>query len=144
MNEQWPKIIRSGSVAVKIYQQDCGGYKQHIVSYYLGLKRVRKVISDFAKAKKEAERIANRLSHGETQALKLTSEDSAAYLEARRLLSSVNVPLLAAIEEYCEAKKLGVPLLAQPWRLAPPSPGRHRCLSSQSDNLKAISGPQCS
>jgi integrase len=111
MNEQWPKIIRSGSVAVKIYQQDCGGYKQHIISYYLGLKRVRKVVSDFAKAKKEAERIANRLSHGETQALKLTSEDSAAYLEARRLLSSVNVPLLSAIEEYCEAKKLGVPLL---------------------------------
>ena len=81
---EWPKTVRSGSVTVKIYQHNRGDYRQHIVTYYLGKQRVRKVVTDFASAKKEAERVANRLSHGETQALKLTSEDSAAYLEARR------------------------------------------------------------
>ena len=109
---EWPKTVRSGSVTVKIYQHNRGDYRQHIVTYYLGKQRVRKVVTDFASAKKEAERVANRLSHGETQALKLTSEDSAAYLEAQRLLNPLNVPLLSAVEEYCEAKKLGVPLLA--------------------------------
>ncbi len=112
MKEEWPKVIRSGSVTVKIYQSENNGYTRHIVTYYLGKRRVRKAVTDFAAAKKEAERIANRLSYGETQALKLSSADSAAYLEAQRLLASVNVPLLAAIEEYCEAKKLGIPLLA--------------------------------
>ena len=112
MKEEWPKIIRNGSVAVKIYQSEINGYKRHIVTYYLGKRRIRKAVSDFAGAKKEAERIANRLSFGEIQALKLSSADSAAYLEAQRLLHSLNVPLLSAVEEYCEAKKLGVPLLA--------------------------------
>jgi integrase len=112
MKEEWPKIVRSGSVTVKIYPSENNGYKRHIVTYYLGKRRMRKAVTDFAGAKKEAERIANRLSHGETQALKLTSADSAAYLEAQRLLSTLNVPLLSAVEEYCEAKKLGVPLLA--------------------------------
>jgi hypothetical protein len=72
---EWPKTVRSGSVTVKIYQHNRGDYRQHIVTYYLGKQRVRKVVTDFASAKKEAERVANRLSHGETQALKLTSED---------------------------------------------------------------------
>jgi hypothetical protein len=112
MKEEWPKIIRNGSVAVKIYESEINGYKRHIVTYYLGNRRVRKAVTDFAAAKKEAERIANRLSFGEIQALKLSSADSAAYLEAQRLLHSLNVPLLSAVEEYCEAKKLGVPLLA--------------------------------
>jgi integrase len=112
MKEEWPKIIRSGSVTVKIYPSENNGYKRHIVTYYLGKRRMRKAVTDFAGAKKEAERIANRLSHGETQTLKLTSADSAAYVEAQRRLSSLNVPLLSAVEEYCEAKKLGVPLLA--------------------------------
>jgi hypothetical protein len=78
MSEEWPKTVRSGSVTVKIYQHKCGDYGQHVVTYYLGKKRVRKVVTDYATAKKEAERVANRLSHGETQALKLTSADSAA------------------------------------------------------------------
>jgi predicted DNA binding CopG/RHH family protein len=112
MKEAWPKVVRSGSFAVKIYESDNNGYKQHVVAYYLGKRRVRKVVTDFASAKKEAERIAYRLSHGELEALKFTRADGIAYLEALRLLKPLNTPLVAAVEEYCEAKKLGVPLLA--------------------------------
>ena len=111
MKTDWPKVIRSGSVTVKIYQVPNNGYPQHVISYYLGTRRVRKVITEFAEAKEEAERIAKRLSRGDQEALKLTGTDSLAFVQAQRLLKPLNMPLLAAIEEYVEAKKLGVPLL---------------------------------
>ena len=76
MKTDWPKVIRSGSVTVKIYQVPNNGYPQHVISYYLGTRRVRKVITEFAEAKEEAERIAKRLSRGDQEALKLTGTDT--------------------------------------------------------------------
>lgn len=107
----WPRVIRQGSVGVKIYRVENRGYVHHVISYYLGKSRVRKVVADFPKAKKEAERIATQLSKGEKEALKLTGADSTAYVHAQKLLQPLGVPLLAAVEEYVSAKKLGVPLL---------------------------------
>jgi integrase len=112
MQTDWPKIVRSGSITVKIYRRVDRGNVRHVVAYYLGQDRIRKIITDFAEAKTEANRIANQLSKGDKEALQLTGADSVAYLQANRLLRPFDVPLLAAIEEYCAAKKFDVPLHA--------------------------------
>ena len=121
----WPKLVRNGSVTVKIYrvdnkkalarkpgrQQAVKSYTQYVVSYYVGEKRVRKTYSGLAKAEQEAVRVATMLSTGEREALRLTGADSSSYVRAKSILRSLNVPLLAAVEEYAAAKKLGVPML---------------------------------
>lgn len=74
--------------------------------HYLGEKRQRKAFADLEDAKREAERLANGLSAGELNALKLSNHDSLAYARAVEALRPTGVPLEMAAIRFAEAYKL--------------------------------------
>jgi integrase len=82
------------------YQSDI-----YTVAYYAGAKRVRLKFSDLAKARREAELIAVKLTNGETEALKLTGGDRADYVRAMQKLREwkSGVDLNLAVTDYVAA-----------------------------------------
>lgn len=117
-----PKAItlRQGSVSVRIYPTTNRIYRtdpvsgqrvlksehpQFVVSYYLGSKRVLKKFADLARAKSEAELALVKLANGETEVLKLTGADRAAYVQAVKSLRSwrQDAELHLAVRDYVKA-----------------------------------------
>ncbi len=69
-------------------------------------KRVRRSFSDREKAQAEAERVAAALSRGQAEAVEFTAADAEKYGRAIRLLKPTGIPLLAAVEEYVDARTI--------------------------------------
>ncbi len=110
--ESWPLKIKSGSIVVKVYRTPSGGYDLFTVSYHEGGRRVRKYFSDFSEAKTEAKNAAEKLASGQGIALQIAGKDRDAFVYAKKKLAPFGVELVNVIDEYTEAKKVGVPLLA--------------------------------
>ncbi len=110
--EGWPVLVKSGSVTVKIYRTVNRGVPSFTVSYHEGGGRRLRQFRDLKEAKAEAKIIADRLNAGQGEALHLTGKDRDAYVYAMRKLKHIDTTLPAAIDEYVEAKEVGVPLLA--------------------------------
>lgn len=108
----FPVVIKRGSAVVKIYLTPTNGCESYTISYWRAGKRHRQSFAEFARAKREADKVATQLTAGDLDVLTLTSADRAAYLRAKQLLDPLGIPLEAVAAEYCEAKKLisGVPL----------------------------------
>ena len=106
--QRFPIEFRKRSCVVKIYRTPNKGTDHFTLSYYLGAKRKRQKFSDLDKAKEEAQNALNKLLAGETEALKLTGADRAAYVHAAQTLSS-KLPgsnLLQVVEEFTTARQL--------------------------------------
>ncbi|MBP7431884.1 MAG: hypothetical protein KBC05_20810, partial [Candidatus Hydrogenedentes bacterium] len=105
----FPMAIRKGSVQVKIYR--CPrktGYTDYCVVYYQDGVRKRNNFSDFERAKKEAEFVAERLGSKDADVLVLKSADRGAYQLARRILDPLGVSVESAALQFAEAvKRLG-------------------------------------
>ena len=95
--------IKKGSALVKIYPTTNRGKPLFMVTWFVAGQRHRRNFADEAQARKEATLVATKLNAGETQVLMLTSGDRESYLEAKRLLTPLSVPLLDAIRDYVAA-----------------------------------------
>ena len=106
-----PRVVRRGSVAVKIYEVNNRSgdtdYLQFVVAWRDadGQRRLRK-FSDETEARTEAELTATKLAAGEGDVLTLTSSDRTQYLAARSIADRLGVPLVSAVEDYAAAKGL--------------------------------------
>ncbi len=106
-----PRVVRRGSVAVKIYEAHNRSadtdYVQFVVAWRDadGRRRLRN-FSDEAQARTEAELTATKLAVGGADVLTLTSSDRTQYLAARRIADGLGVPLVWAVEDYAAAKGL--------------------------------------
>jgi integrase len=81
-------------------------YGSWLVEYSLHGKRCRERRATLREAKACAEAAANKLAHGEMQALELRGEDRRIYLAATSQLQGRNVRLDVAAREYAEAKAI--------------------------------------
>lgn len=93
---------------MRVYYTPNNGADQYTLTYYVGKDRKRRKFSKFSEAKSEAERVLEKLSTGDFEAIRLTGEDRSVYVHAMRLLES-NLPgvtLTQAVEEYVAAKTL--------------------------------------
>lgn len=107
-------VVDKGSVIVRIYLTPHGENRYYTISYWLDGKRKRQVFPTLTEARKEANRIAGKLSNGEVAIAELTRADAAAYQRAIALLEPVGVPLEFAASEYANAvKRLGAVSLSQ-------------------------------
>lgn len=104
-----PTIIRNGNVSAKIYtirnQVNGATYEQYVLAYSMGNKRVTRKFADMELAKTEADLVVTKMANGETDALKLTSLDRAAYVEAINLLEPHNIRLNTAVADYVDGIK---------------------------------------
>ncbi len=101
--------VKAGSVELPVYFRELvkGGRRYEewtLVFFDAGGKRCRRFFADREKAQAEAERIASALSRGQAEAVEFTAADAEKYGRAIRLLKPTGVPLVAAVEEYVDAR----------------------------------------
>ncbi len=107
-------VAKKGNVEVPIYTIKPGcPNQQYVVCHYEGGKRQRRNFSDLEKAKAEATIVAEKLSKGDLEAIRVTGLDRLAYLAAQEHLRPTGVPVELATKEYAAAHRLsnGYPLL---------------------------------
>ncbi len=104
-NQEFPVVVKRGSVSIKIYRTPTHDCERFTISYYQDGVRQRPSFSTFDAAKAEAEAVASRLASTDAAVLKLTSADSSAYQRARQHLDPLGVAIEIAAAEFSDAKK---------------------------------------
>ncbi len=98
--------VKFGSASVPIYLSESGGRKRYFITHYRDGKRLCKAFSDFAAAKKEAMFVAQRIQSGMQHVTDLKPHERDNYARAVELLGDLKIPLVAAVEDYVQARKL--------------------------------------
>ncbi|RYD71312.1 MAG: hypothetical protein EOP84_25100, partial [Verrucomicrobiaceae bacterium] len=98
--------VKFGSASVPIYLSESKGRKRYFITHYRDGKRIRKVFPDLAAAKKEALFVAQRIQSGMQHVTDLKPHERDSYAKAVELLAELKLPLVAAVEDYVQARKL--------------------------------------
>jgi integrase len=100
---QFPMTIKKGHAIVKIYRvKDRHGHN-YTVTYNKLNGRVRKTFADLELARREANKVAQRLADGDLEALKLTGAERQIYVEAERTIKPTGLPLHSVAHEFARA-----------------------------------------
>lgn len=98
--------VRHGSVTIPIYAGTTGGKTRYTIAFHLNGRRQRRMFTDLDKAKREAKLAAEKIQRGLAANNDLTTRDREIFHAAHRLLQPLDVPILAAIEEYVRARAI--------------------------------------
>ncbi len=98
--------VKFGSASVPIYRSCSNGRTRYFITHYLDGKRIRKAFTDLAAAKKEAMFVAQRIQSGMQHVTDLKPHERDHYAKAVELLGELKLPLVAAVEDYVQARKL--------------------------------------
>ena len=99
-------IVKFGSAALPIYLSASGGRTRYILCHYRDGKRLRQIFNDLPAAKKEARFVAQRIQGGMQHVTDLKPHERDNYAKAVELLGGLKIPLVAAVEDYVQARKL--------------------------------------
>ncbi len=103
---EWPKVIRNGSVLVKIYRVKNKARESFTLSYHAGGKRILKMFASLDEAVAEGKAKAATLANGEQDALQLRAGDARIYLNSVRIVQPTGMPLDLVAKDYVEAWKV--------------------------------------
>jgi hypothetical protein len=99
---------------VPVYR--CGDERlpRFFIAYYRNGQRVRQSFSTIDEAKREAQVAARQIAAGLAKATGLSIAEREAYDAAKAILEAAGIPLLSAVEEYAQCRKIleGKSLLA--------------------------------
>jgi len=106
--------VKHGSAVVPIYRGVLRGQTRFTVAFYRDGIRQRRSFGSLDTAKEEAYAAALNIQRGMSSDNDLRPQDREAFWAAHRLLGDLNVPLVAAVDEYARCRReLGdVPLTA--------------------------------
>lgn len=102
--QRFPLTVKVGSASVKIYRGKSRGYDLFTLVYYEHGERKRETFGKLENAKTRATDVATQIARGRAGLLTLSNADRESYLAAANLLSSLGIPLHAAVEEYVTAR----------------------------------------
>jgi hypothetical protein len=100
-----PRLIKAGSVTLKIYSSRIGRYRAFTVYWRVAGRSHRKTFADEKAAQKFAREQAEKLSAGQITAPAISVTDAQTFHEAQRRLGSVDVPLHVVAGEYADIVK---------------------------------------
>ena len=103
---EWPKIIRNGSVILKIYRVENKGRESFTLSYHVAGKRVLKMFASLDEAVAEGKAKATTLANGELDALHLRAEDARIYVYCAQVAKAAGIPLDLLVKDAVEAVKI--------------------------------------
>lgn len=103
---EWPKIIRNGSVALKIYRVENRGRESFTLSYHAAGKRILKMFASLDDAVAEGKAKATTLANGELDALHLRAQDARIYVHCVEMAKSTGIPLELLVKDAVEAVKV--------------------------------------
>ena len=98
--------VRLGSVSVPVYRTEGNGRLRFFVTFYRDGRRIRRSFTDAENAKAEARLMARKIMAGQSALTDISAPEREAYLAVRKIVESLDVPLVAAAEEYAQCKKL--------------------------------------
>ena len=98
--------VKFGSAVVPIYESRSKGRVRYCFAYYRDGRRLRQFFADLEAAKKEARFVAQRIQSGLQHVTDLKPHERDSYVRAVELLAELDIPLVAAIEDYVQARKL--------------------------------------
>jgi integrase len=98
--DRFPITVKKGHATVKIYQVKNRDRTNYTVSYVAANGRKRRNFADLDLAKREAGIIAQSLSDGDMEALKLTGREKQIYVAAEQALTRTGLPLDSAAREF--------------------------------------------
>jgi integrase len=100
---EFPITVKKGIASVKIYKVKNRDLTNYTVSYIGPTGRQRRNFADLDLAKREAGIIAQNLSDGDMEALKLTGREKQIYVEAERAIAGTGLPLHSIAHEFARA-----------------------------------------
>jgi len=98
--------VKFGSASVPVYRSESRGRVRFMVCSYRDGKRLRKIFNCLNEAKKEALFVAQRIQSGMQHVTDIKPHERDHYVKAVELLSALELPLVAAVEDYVQARKL--------------------------------------
>jgi len=101
--DEFPITVKKGNASVKIYKVKNRDLTNYTVSYIGPTGRQRRNFADLDLAKREAGIIAQNLSDGDMEALKLTGQQKQIYVEAERAIAGTGLPLHSVAHEFARA-----------------------------------------
>jgi integrase len=103
----FPLEVPSGSTVVRVFRRvSKSGYESFTIAYYKDGSRKREVLSDLAKAKKRAKKIAEALAKGETVGASIKLQDQRTYVNSKKLIRPTGLTLEAGCRELAEIYKV--------------------------------------
>ena len=99
-------VVKQGSTAVPIYRGTSRGATRFTVAFYLNGRRQRRTFGCLNTAKEEARRVALNIQRGRSGDNDLRPQERENFLTAMGLLSPLGLPLVGAIEEYVECRRM--------------------------------------
>ena len=107
-------VIRHQSASVPIYASQTHGKTRYTIAFFMDGRRQRRMFTSLDEAKHEAKLAAEKIQRGLQTSNDLRPAERESYLAAQRRLKGLDIPLLAAVEEYvkCRERLGNVPLLA--------------------------------
>ena len=103
---EWPKIIRNGSVLVKIYRVENKGRESFTLSYHAAGKRILKMFASLDEAVAEGKAKATTLANGELDPLHVHAADARVYVHCAQMAKSSGIPLDLLVKDAVEAVKI--------------------------------------
>ncbi|MEX1113672.1 MAG: tyrosine-type recombinase/integrase, partial [Akkermansiaceae bacterium] len=98
--------MKFGSANVPVYRSESKGRVRFMVCSYRDGKRIRKIFNSLDEAKKEALFVAQRIQSGMQHVTDIKPHERDHYVKAVELLGGFDIPLVAAVEDYVQARKL--------------------------------------
>jgi len=99
-------VVRHHSVTLPMYAREMAGKTRYTISFYRDGRRQRRTFTDLEKAKKEAKLIAEKILRGMQGHNDLKPAEREAYFAAQRMAKEQNTPLVSAMEEWANCRKL--------------------------------------
>jgi integrase len=98
--------VKHGSTVVPIYSGLVHGLPRFTVAFHMNGRRVRRTFSTLEKAKTEAQSVARKIQEGLSATNDLSTAQRECYLAMEKLAAPLNIPLVAAIDEYTRCRTL--------------------------------------
>ena len=107
-DKSWPRVVRNGSVEVKIYhRQNKGKDVFQVADYSNGRgKRLLRTFTKLEKATQEAQRLADLIAAGEVEAAKMGSREASEFGQSVNRIRTTGDSLLTAADRYAQAVEL--------------------------------------
>ncbi len=100
---EWPRTVKVGATAVKVYRQERNGTPYFYVADYSGGARKMRSFPSEDTALAEAGRLARLIATGDSVAARFAGKDAASYARALELLAPIGVPVELAIASFVRA-----------------------------------------
>lgn len=104
--KEWPRLVKVGSVGVKVYRTRRRRSFLYCVAHHFGGKRIRQNFADERRALLEARKIATKISNAEHELVEITRDDWRLHQLAILALQPFQIPIDVACREYVEARRL--------------------------------------